>query len=63
MCAQTWAAVGSYIPEHTYVSLTCSVTEGDLLDVLRMHGAQKQLRQVLTSLKKDKLIRRSVMKQ
>ena len=36
------------------------MTEGDLLDVLRMHGAQKQLRQVLTSLKKDKLIRWSV---
>ena len=36
----------------------CSVTEGDLLDVLKLHGAQKQLRQVLNSLKKDKLIRR-----
>lgn len=35
-----------------------SVTEVDLLDVLKMHGAQKQLRQVLTSLKKDKLIKR-----
>jgi len=35
------------------------VTEGDLLDatVLEMNGAQKQLRQVLTSLKKDKLIK------
>ncbi|CAI8025266.1 General transcription factor IIE subunit 1 [Geodia barretti] len=33
------------------------VTEGDLLDVLKLHGAQKQLRQVLNSLKKDKLIR------
>ena len=33
----------------------------DLLDVLKMHGAQKQLRQVLTSLKKDKLIKRYVL--
>lgn len=33
------------------------VTEGDLLDVLKMNGAQKQLRQVLTSLRKDKLIK------
>ena len=41
-----------------YCMVLCSVTEGDLLDVLKMHGAQKQLRQVLNSLKKDKLIRR-----
>lgn len=37
--------------------MTHSVTEGDLLDVLKMHGAQKLLRQILTSLKKDKLIK------
>ena len=28
------------------------------MDVLKLHGAHKQLRQVLNSLKKDKLIRR-----
>lgn len=33
------------------------VTELDLVDVLKMHGAHKQLRQSLSSLRKDKLIK------
>ena len=66
------SSFSSLIQKHVHVytctcncqCVTCSplaplsVTEVDLLDVLRMHGAQKQLRQVLTSLKKDKLIKR-----
>lgn len=49
--------VDIHVPTLCCDPMTHSVTEGDLLDVLKMHGAQKLLRQILTSLKKDKLIK------
>lgn len=50
-----------YQPQHILVldilaKYPC-VTESDFIDVLKMHSGQKQLRQALTFLKKDKLIK------